>query len=260
MYGFFLKKNFYDGWDNIFSIFVSNIAIVVVAVGLSYLMSFSSKNSVFLFSLMVITIIILCISVLAYGTVAADIADFRSAYVKDFFLAIPASLKDGVFLGLLISVSLAAFAAGIPFYMAQESFVAFVLAATMLWIAVFEIMILQWFVAVRSIMHNDFIKCIKKCFIITFDNFGFSLFMLVYDILLTVISFFALGMVPSFAGITLGKVNALRLRLYKYDYLENHPELKTVRERRNIPWKELFKEDEENLGPRTLKSLIFPWK
>lgn len=260
MYGFFFKKNFCDGWDNLFSIFVSNIAIMIVAVGLTSLISVGPKNNGFVFALIGIVIIVLCISVLAYGTVAADIADFRSVYIKDFFIAMPSAIKDGVFLGLLISVSVAAFAVGIPFYMAQESFVSFVLASLMIWIALFEIMILQWFVAVRSILHNDFIKCMKKCFIITFDNFGFSLCMIIYDIFLITISFFALGLIPSFAGIALAKVNALRLRLYKYDYLENHPELKTVRQRRQIPWKELIKEDEETLGPRTLKSLIFPWK
>lgn len=261
MYGFFLKKNFCDGWDNIFSIFISNFVIMIVSLGLAYIISLIVKNNIFAFCLIGITmVIVVCVLVVAYGTIAADIADFRSVYIKDFFLAIPASIKDGVFLGILISASVAAFAVGIPFYMTQESFFSFILVSMMIWIALLEIMILQWFVAVRSIMHNDFFKCMKKCLVITFDNLGFSLFMIIYDILLLVISFFALGLAPSFSGITLGKVNALRLRLYKYDYLENHPELKTVRERKNIPWKELIKDDEETLGPRTLKSFIFPWK
>lgn len=260
MLRFFIKKNFCDGWDNIFSIFISNFVIMVVSIGLASIISIIAKNNIFAFGLIGIIIIAVCVFVVAYGTISADIADFRSVYIKDFFLAIPASIKDGIFLGILISASVAAFAVGIPFYMAQQSFFAFILAAMMIWLALIEIVILQWFVAVRSILRNDFIKCIKKCFIITFDNLGFSLFMLAYDILSIVISFFALGLVPSFAGITLGKVNALRLLLYKYDYLENHPELKTARERRNIPWKELIKDDEETLGPRTLKSFIFPWK
>jgi hypothetical protein len=55
-------------------------------------------------------------------------------------------------------------------------------------------------------------------------------------------------------------VNALRLRLYKYDYLEAHPEIKTAKERRIIPWDELIQEDKDALGPRSFKSFIFPWK
>ena len=31
-------------------------------------------------------------------------------------------------------------------------------------------------------------------------------------------------------------------------------------EKKHIPWKELVTEDRENVGPRTLKNFIFPWK
>lgn len=260
MFKFFLKKNFYDCWDNIFSIFLSNAVIVLTAVGFFYILSFIPRNNIFIFASIGLAIILLCVAVLAYGIVAVDIADFKSIYIKDFFLAIPSAVKDGIFLGILISASVAVFSVGIPFYLAQNSFVSFILAAMMIWVLFTEIMILQWFVAVRSIFHNNFIKCLKKSFIIAFDNLGFSIFMVLYDILLVAVSFFTLGLVPSFTGIALTKVNALRLLLYKYDYLENHPELKTVRERQKIPWKELIKDDEEALGPRTLKSFLFPWK
>ena len=62
------------------------------------------------------------------------------------------------------------------------------------------------------------------------------------------------------SGITIGNTNALRILLYKYDYLEEHPELRTKKERRCIPWNELIREDKEILGPRKLRSFLFPWK
>ena len=65
---------------------------------------------------------------------------------------------------------------------------------------------------------------------------------------------------PSLAGISINKANALRLRLYKYDYLEKHPELTTKRDRKEIPWDELIQEDRDTLGPRKLRSFLFPWK
>ena len=43
-------------------------------------------------------------------------------------------------------------------------------------------------------------------------------------------------------------------------YLEEHPELTTKKERKNIPWEELIYEDRETLGPRKLRSFLFPWK
>ena len=65
---------------------------------------------------------------------------------------------------------------------------------------------------------------------------------------------------PGITGIILAQNNALRLRLYEYDWMEEHPELSEKEARKSIPWKELIAEDVETLGPQTLKGLIFPWK
>ena len=148
----------------------------------------------------------------------------------------------------------------IPFYFSQKSLISIFVGALFAWAILFSLLALQWFVAVRSIMHNSFIKCIKKCFIIFFDNTGFSIFLAFYDLILSAFTVLFLGLMPSSTGFTLAQVNALRLRLYKYDYLEAHPEIKTVKERRIIPWDELIQDDKDALGPRSFKSFIFPWK
>jgi len=110
------------------------------------------------------------------------------------------------------------------------------------------------------LMHNNFKKCLKKCFIVFFDNTGFSIFMAFYNLVMIVLSVFFVGFVPSLAGILIADTNAMRLRLYKYDYLEEHPELKTKKERKQIPWEELLYDDKETLGPRNFKSFFFPWR
>ena len=92
------------------------------------------------------------------------------------------------------------------------------------------------------------------------DNTGFSIFMAFYNLILTALSILPIGFFPSVAGIEIAKLNAFRLRMYKYDYLDEHPELKTTKERRKIPWEELIYEDRETLGPRKLRSFLFPWK
>lgn len=92
------------------------------------------------------------------------------------------------------------------------------------------------------------------------DNTAFSIGFAFYNLILILLSVLFIGFIPSVTGITLAKVNALRLRLYKYDYLELHPELKTKHERKNVPWEELLYEDKETLGPRKFRSFIFPWK
>ena len=92
------------------------------------------------------------------------------------------------------------------------------------------------------------------------DNTGFSIIMAFYNLLLIALSILPIGFFPSLAGVSISRHNAFRLRMYKYDYLEEHPELKTVKERKKIPWEELIYDDREALGPRKLRSFLFPWK
>ena len=132
--------------------------------------------------------------------------------------------------------------------------------ALLFWVDIFIALSLQWFVPIRSTFHNKFFKCLKKCFIIFMDNTGFSIIMALYHLLLIALSVLPIGFFPSLAGVSISKHNAFRLRMYKYDYLEEHPELKTPKERRKIPWEELIFDDREALGPRKLRSFLFPWK
>jgi hypothetical protein len=61
---------------------------------------------------------------------------------------------------------------------------------------------------------------------------------------------------PGPGGLLLFLDEALRLRIFKYDWLEANPDAN----RRKIPWEALLIEEREKTGNRTLKGLIFPWK
>ena len=74
------------------------------------------------------------------------------------------------------------------------------------------------------------------------------------------LSVFLAFLIPGLAGIALAQTNAFRLRLYKYDWLEQHTDLTPKEARKHIPGGELIAEDRETLGPRSFKSFIFPWK
>ena len=260
MYLFFIKKNFYDGWDNMLSLIVINLVIMTVSLGLLSLIYALQQSVPLVIALIILFGIVISILTLASGEVASSAANFGSAHLADFFRAIPSCIADGIRFGLILSVVGTAAYVCIPFYFAQKTLPTMFIGSMFVWLVVFTLLSLQWFVAIRSLMHNDFKKCLKKCFIIFFDNIWFSLFTVVYNFFLLVLSVFLFGLLPSVAGITLAQVNALRLRLYKYDYYEAHPELKTPKEKRYIPWDELLQNDKETLGPRSFKSLIFPWK
>ena len=148
----------------------------------------------------------------------------------------------------------------IPFYLRVGNLFGIFLAALVFWMLCLCVLALQWFMPLRSQLHGGFRKTLKKRFIIFFDNAGFSVFMFFYTLILAVLSVFLAFLVPGFAGIALAQNNAFRLRLYKYDWLEQHTDLTPKEARKHIPWGELIAEDRETLGPRSFKSFIFPWK
>ena len=258
MYKFFIKKIFFDGWDNMLSLLVPNIFILAVitlfSFGAHYIIEYSVAAA---YILLAIGFVCVVIGIFAFGSSAASIADYKVITVKDYFKQIPKVLKDGILFSLLLGLCFVLLFVAIPFYVNWGNTVGLLLAALVLWIVIMTFLALQWFLPIRSLMHNNFRKCLKKSFILFFDNPGFSLFLFLYDAVLTVLSLPVFFMIPSFAGVVLAQINGVRLRLYKYDWLEDHPNA-TKKQKKNIPWKELIEQDVENVGPRSIKNFIFP--
>ena len=261
MFGFFLKKSFCDGWDNLFSLVFVNLIVLFSGVGFLYLFKFVQNSDLLIYTLILIIFLFYSIIAFAYGELSGKIANFDGVGIKDFFRVIPSVLLDSVIFGAIcyaiVMVSIVAFD---YYFIGMQSTVGIFMGAMIMWIDVVLLLSFQWVVPIRSLMHNPIGKCIKKSLIIFFDNTGFSIVMSLYNLIMTALSFVCIGFFPSVAGIVMADTNALRLRLYKYDYLEAHPELKTKRERRHIPWEELIYEDRETLGPRKFKSFFMPWK
>lgn len=262
-----MKKSFCDGWDNLLSVIITNVIILFASMGCIFLFSLTAKlNSALLVCVCVLfTCVVISILVFAYGDSAAQIANFNGIRIVDYFKAIPSALKDGALFGLMIGgIGILSFFCFnyyfLTLFLESNNYLGIFLGGIILWLDIFLFLALQWFLPIRSLMHNNFKKCLKKSLIIFFDNTGFSILVGLYNILCFVISIFCVGFIPAWAGTLINNTNALRIRLYKYDYLEEHPELKTKKERRQIPWEELIYEDREALGPRKFKSFIFPWK
>ena len=108
-------------------------------------------------------------------------------------------------------------------------------------------------------MHNNFLKILKKCYIVFLDNLGFSFGLFFLNLLNLVISVFTVTVMPGINGIILTQTNAFRLRLYKYDWFEVNPDL-TPAERKNVPWDQLLAKDKKQFGHKTFKTILFPWK
>lgn len=260
MIGFFIKKAFYDGWDNLFQILLLNVMIVGIAFGGWFLAGLTVAVVPLSILIAVCTILLEGVLLLGISAMMAKVSSFSSFSFSDLFAAMKETWKHGMLFAGLVTLSCAIFAVTLPYYLGLGNTFGFALAVLMFWVAVIFVLSLQWFLPIRSQLDKNFIKCIKKSFIIFFDNPGFSLFMLLYSTVLMVISLVCVMLLPGFSGLILAHNEAFRLRMYKYDWLEKNTEVDIKIARKSIPWMDLIQEDEDTVGHRSLKSFIFPWK
>jgi len=261
MTGFLLKKNFYDLWDNMFRIVLINLGFII-----------SLAVPVFLPGL--IPIEPLSIAVFAAGIIwsfiyfsaaalsVKAISDYGAFGFADFGRNLKEGWKAGLILGLLSVLFYIMVTIIIPFYLSMGSPVGLLLAAVIFWTLVISVLSFQFFFAIRARLDTKPLKIIKKCFIIFFDNPGFSIFVLINVIIITVLSAFLAFLIPGPAGVLLFLDQAVRLRLMKYDWLEDNPDTDPVpsRKKRKIPWDAILNEEKEKTGDRTFRNFIFPWK
>ena len=260
MIGFFIKKAFYDGWDNLFQLLILNLFIIGIGIGGYYLASLTAGIVPLSISILIIAAVLEGIILTAVSIVMARVSNYKAGTIREFFAAVKETWKDGILYALVIAGAVIILSVAIPYYLRLGSFLGYTLAMLIFWVAVILVLAFQWFLPIRSQLDKKFSKCLRKCFIIFFDNPGFSVFMFLYSAILLAISFFVVFLIPGFAGIILAQNEAFRLRMYKYDWIEQHPEIEFKKARKQIPWTELLEEDDETTGHRTWRSFIFPWK
>lgn len=261
MVWFFLKKNFCDGWDNLLFLALFNLIILGLCALAFFAVSSLAGISVPLsLCCALVFICALCVPLFAVSGASKRLADFKSVTVKETFAAFLSVWKSAAAFGLLIAVLVFMAAVALPFYFGMGNMVGLLLGSVIFWVLVIAVLSLQWFMPLYSYFGGGIRKNIKKCFILFFDNTGFSIFMFVYACVIFALSAFLGFIAPGVSGVILAYNNALRLRMYKYDWLETQSGLSRKEARRRIPWDELLAEDKETLGPRDFKSFIFPWK
>lgn len=260
MIGFFIKKAFFDGWDNLLPIILMNVTMLGIAFGGYYLAGATATVLPLSLLIVALTAMFEGVFMLTVSDMAARTANYKSFALKDVIAAFRRNIAHGILFALLIAGAIVVGAVAIPYYLKLGSILGFGLAVLMFWVAVAFVLSLQWFLPIHSQLEPKFGKALKKCMIIFFDNPGFSLFMFLYTLAVGALSMVLVFLLPGFAGLVLAHNEAFRLRMYKYDWLEKHPELDPIKARKAVPWGELLAEDEETVGTRSFRSFIFPWK
>ena len=254
MKGFFIKKAFFDGWDNLIAIALVNIAfLVVVYAGFMAFMTFSSVALVIL----ILTLVILSLLMGASASAVHNYADYQgdtwAALRQGFVRNIRHSLLFAFFLVIAVLNILLI----IPFYLSYANAFGIAVSVILLWLEIILCLCLPYYFPLMNRLPADRpMKTMKKCFIIVGDNFGFTLFFLVYNIISAVISVLTMGVLPGIVGMQLAAEDAVKLLMLKYDWLEENPDGDT----KHRPWDDRLYDEKEKVGPRSLKNMIFPWK
>ena len=271
MFTFFLKKNFCDGWDNFFFLVLSNAVTILLLVGSVFALKTAfSVNPYLPLIVFVLCVALLFVQIFAWGANAAKIADFREGTFGVFFSALKSTWKIGFSFGAIIAIVLILVRFAVAYYLSMYfkdgNLIGLLITAALGWFILVSAIALQWFIPLYYLQENNgFKKCLNKSYIIFYDNVFFSIEVFFYNIILFVLSCVTFMILPGLNGISLSSMNALRLRLYKYDWIEKmtetDPDFEKNRDKREeVPWEELLAEDKESLGERKLSSFIFPWK
>jgi uncharacterized membrane protein YesL len=261
MFGFYIKKAFFDMWDNLFRIIILNlgyIAVMGIAVVVPYLGQYITflPQSVAFFIVLFLSIAVLSVYSGTASCITKEIADYQEPGFKDFLPYLKETYKPSLIFALANTAVFFLLSLAMPFYLSLKSLLGPLAFAFLFWLSVIWVISIQFFFPLQSRFDKSFKKNIKKIFLVFFDNTAFSIGVFIGTIVIFVASTFTAFMLPGLATILLWANVGLKLRLYKYDYIESH----SGADRKKIPWDALLVDEKERVGKRTLKGMIFPWK
>jgi hypothetical protein len=253
-----LKKAFFDAWDNLGSLIVGNLSIfLVVTAGLWPIFKILETGSSAGLILLIPVIPAIFIMVGVLSALMSRVADFKRVTWSEIPEIFKSTWKGSLLISLVTSGFFSMSVFGMIYYSSMKSILGLTAMALLFWISVGVYLTLIWFFPVRNRLTGGFRKSLKKSALIMFDN----LFLSIYLGFLVVPAQIFLWPLTAFAafgpaGIQLYLNTALRLLIFKYDWLEEHSEAK----RKDVPWYEILVDEKERVGKRTLKGMIFPWK
>lgn len=257
MIGFIIKKAFFDAWDNLFKLVVFNFMtipfLVLVMLGLKVL----AAGSILGIVLVVLGIIGI---VIHQGTIAyflRDIGNSISISISDYFKYLKEDFKVKVQFAVSWALFITITTFSIFYYFNGEGMMSLIPLALVFWFSTITTISILLFFPIKVRLGGSFKKVLKKSFILLLDNPLTGIFVFIYGIILFILSVPTLGLLPPGASsISCLLDTVVHLYELKYDYLENNPDVN----RKKIPWAELTYELNENIGPRTLRGMLFPWK
>ncbi len=256
MFGFLIKKTFFDMWDNMFRILLMNLAYILVLAIFFLLAPLFLPVPVLFFATIALGIAVAAVYTGVVSRMCSEIADYKQPGFSDIPRFLRESFGSSLILALVLSAYVFVVSIAFQFYGGLKSLAGPLAVALLFWVTVGWLFASQYFFPIQSRLDRKFRKIFRKTFLVFFDNPLFSIGLFICAAIVLVISIFTALLLPGISTIFLLWNAAFKLRLYKYDWIEQNPGAN----RKAIPWDALLVEDRERVGKRTLKGMIFPWK
>ncbi|MBR2281914.1 MAG: hypothetical protein IJ863_04760, partial [Spirochaetales bacterium] len=225
MVGFLVKKGFFDIWDNLLMIVIMNLGYIVpllLILASGALGEFSAALSI-----IVQILAVLCFSMYSLGISAVTFG--YSRYQKGGFKAFKEAFRYHIghgFLHFFLCLAIAFLIMFVmPFYFSIGNLFGIFMGMLMFWLMVVIVLALQYFYPLCFHMEADgAFKTLKKCFIIVADNLGVTVLLLLRTIVDFVLTVLTATMIPGLCGISLIRMDNVRILMKKYDFLEANPD------------------------------------
>ncbi len=257
MIGFLIKKSFFDGWDNLLTLVLLNLGYLG-AFGLILLASAVSETSVLLgYALIVLAIFYVSVYGLGVGSLTFGYSRYKREGIKTFFKGIKEHFTHALLhFAILLTMTICIFFV-MPFYFQMNNMLGYFLGMLLFWALFSFVLALQYYLPLCYYLEADkpFVT-MRKSFGLVADNLGVTFFLLFKTIIDFILTVLTATMIPGLGGISLARMDTIKLLLKKYDFYEQNPDAT----KKDLNWEDLLYEERELIGPRTLKGMIFPWK
>ena len=257
MFGFYIKKAFFDGWDNFIQMVLQNIIYIVFFLLIVGSIVVFGDNLVFFLPVAIAIMFLFCLSMGGTSSVVYNWSQYKSETWRPFMKGVGRNIRHSMLFFLCIMVLFLLFFLVIPFYLSFNNILGTVFGVMMVWLAIFLLLVLPYYFPLMNLLPGDGpFKTLKKCFIVAGDNLGYTILLLLHNILDIVLTVVTMGLLPGWCGLMLGGQDMMKLLMKKYDWIEENP----GKNRKEMDWSEILYDEKETLGPRSFKNMIFPWK
>lgn len=251
-----IKKAFFNTWDNLFRVVFLNIGFLIPTSLFIYAPNLSS-SAVTLYLLRLFAIAIFIIYTGAASSVCYAITNYKTPGFAMFYSAIRISYRSSLLFIVVNVIWFQVLSVAFQVYgNLSHEMIKIVAQVVLVWITISWLVAVQLFFPVQSSLDHTVIKIFKKMILLFFDNAGVMFLISVGSLITMSLSVVFGTILPGLGAVLIWQNAALRLLLYKYDYLEKNP--KAIGGK--IPWDEILIEEKERIGNRTLRGMIFPWK